>query len=73
MAGDAAAFVWIPVPAGRAGSRSRAYRLLFDSDIVPPTHHIIHTKEVKMDTKELLARVKNDHVKFISYQFSDVT
>jgi len=73
VAGDAAAFVWIPVPAGRAGSRSRAYRLLFDSDIVPPTHHIIHTKEVKMDTKELLARVKNDNVKFISYQFSDVT
>lgn len=26
-----------------------------------------------MDTKELLARVKEDHVKFISYQFTDVT
>jgi glutamine synthetase len=26
-----------------------------------------------MDTKELLARVKADNVKFISYQFTDVT
>ncbi len=26
-----------------------------------------------MDTKELLARVREDHVKFISYQFTDVT
>ncbi len=26
-----------------------------------------------MDTKEMLARVKADHIKFISYQFTDVT
>jgi glutamine synthetase len=37
-----------------------------------PNHKIIEKRGV-MDTKELLARVKADHVKFISYQFTDVT
>jgi glutamine synthetase len=30
-------------------------------------------KETKMDSKDLLARIKEDHVKFISLQFTDVT
>jgi glutamine synthetase len=30
-------------------------------------------KEENMDAKELIARVRSDHIKFISYQFTDVT
>jgi glutamine synthetase len=34
---------------------------------------IKYFEEIKMERKELLARVKVDNVKFISYQFTDVT
>lgn len=30
-------------------------------------------KEDRMDKKEILSRVKEDHIKFVSYQFTDVT
>jgi glutamine synthetase len=40
--------------------------------LIGPTHTIF-SQEEKMDHKDLLKRVKDDNVKFISYQFTDVT
>jgi glutamine synthetase len=46
--------------------------MLFCLDF-PPNDSLGERKEKTMNTKELLARVQADGIKFISYQFSDVT